>query len=145
MENNNQTINQKKLMEPTIAFVGMTHLGLISAVAASEKGFQVLCLDPDQNLIDRLNDAVPFISEPHLIELMHKNRERLIFSYDFNMLYKCAVIYVAPDVYTNDQGQSDLSNLNNLLNTVLISSARDNVIVVLSQVPPGFTRSKLYD
>lgn len=131
------------LTEPTVAFVGMTHLGLISAVAASEKGFQVVCLDPDQNLIDSLKNTVPFISEPQLIELMHKNRERLIFTSDFKMLHKSAVIYVAPDVSTNDQGQSDLSNLNNLLNTVLISSARDNVIVVLSQVPPGFTRSKL--
>jgi UDPglucose 6-dehydrogenase len=130
-------------MKSTIAFVGMTHLGLISAVAASEKGFQVTCFDPDPDLIVRLKNLDPFISEPQLIELMHKNRERLTFTSDFKMLHKSAVIYVAPDVSTNDQGQSDLGNLNNLLNTVLISSARDNVIVVLSQVPPGFTRSKL--
>ena len=39
-------------MNESIAFVGMTHLGLISAVAAAEKGFQVICFDPKINLID---------------------------------------------------------------------------------------------
>jgi UDPglucose 6-dehydrogenase len=135
----------KNLMKPKIAFVGMTHLGLISAVAASEKGFDVLCFDPDLNLIDRLKKTNPLVSEPQLVELMHKNQNRLMFTSDSNMLRAYDVIYVAPDVTTDDQGQSDLSDLNNLLNTVFSNSSEENLIVILSQVPPGFSRSKVID
>ena len=70
------------MTKPKIAFAGMTHLGLISAVAASEKGFQVLCFDPDVHLIGSLKKSEPPISEPQLIELMTKNHEHLSFSSD---------------------------------------------------------------
>jgi UDPglucose 6-dehydrogenase len=118
-------------------------LGLTSAVAAAEKGFQVSCFDPDNNLINKLKKTQPIISEPQLIELMIKNKNRISFSSDPKTLRKCDLIYVAPDVSTDDKGQSDLSVINNLLSIVFDNSTKENVIVVLSQVPPGFTRSKL--
>jgi len=52
------------------------------------------------------------------------------------------VVYVAPDVATDDNGQSDLTTIDFLLETVLSATRNDAVIVVLSQVPPGFTRAK---
>ena len=33
-----------------IGFVGMTHLGLNSAVAGAERGFDMVCYDPDAAL-----------------------------------------------------------------------------------------------
>ena len=131
------------MTKPKIAFAGMTHLGLISAVAASEKGFQVLCFDPDVNLINSLKKSEPSISEPQLIELMIKNHEHICFSSDPKTLQNFPVIYVAPDVSTDDQGQSNLRVINELLNIVFGNTTISNVIVVLSQVPPGFTRTKL--
>jgi len=132
-------------MQPTIAFVGMTHLGLVSAVAAAEKGFEVICFDPDVGLIDALKKSESVISEPQLIELLAKNQERLCFSSDPKIIQNCVLIYVAPDVSTNDQGQSDLSAINQLLSIVFDNTTKKNVIVVLSQVPPGFTRGKRQD
>lgn len=133
------------MTRPKIAFVGMTHLGLISAVAASEKGFQVFCFDPDINLIESLKKSEPPVSEPQLIELMAKNYKLLQFSCDPKTLKNCPVIYVAPDVSTDDQGQSDLGAINKLLNIVFENTTKKNVIVILSQVPPGFTRTWLQD
>lgn len=127
-------------MKHAIAFVGMTHLGINSAIAAAEKGFQVLCFDPNEVLINALKNTEPFISEPQLVELMIKNKERIYFSSDPKEIQNCELIYVAPDVSTNDQGQSDLSVINQLLNIVFEHTSKKNVIVVLSQVPPGFTR-----
>ena len=129
-------------MNPSIAFVGMTHLGLISGVAASERGFQVVCFDSDVNLIDALEKGEPHISEPHLIELMGKNHERLRFTSDAKLIRNCDVIYVAPDISTNDKGDSDLTTIDQLLEIVFQHADKENVIVILSQVPPGFTRSK---
>jgi UDPglucose 6-dehydrogenase len=129
-------------MKPAIAFVGMTHLGLISGVAASEKGFQVICFDPDVDLINALEKGESHISEPKLIELMFKNRKRLCFTSDVRLIQNCDVIYVSPDISTNDKGDSDLKTIDQLLEIVFQNVDKKNVVVILSQVPPGFTRSK---
>ena len=39
---------------PVVGFAGMTHLGLVSGVSASEKGFNVVCFDPDTKRIEPL-------------------------------------------------------------------------------------------
>jgi len=127
---------------PIVGFAGMTHLGLVSGVSPSEKGFSLVCFDPNTDLIAALNKGVLPVSEPQLNELVAKNASRLRFTSESIDLKSCDVIYVAPDVATDDQGQSDLHAINSLLDVVFDSARDDAVIVVLSQVPPGYTRSK---
>lgn len=127
---------------PIIGFVGMTHLGLVSGVSASEKGFSLVCFDPNADRIAALSKGVLPVSEPQLDELVAKNANRLRFTSESADLKSCDVIYVAPDVATDDQGQSDLKTINSLLDVVFDAARADAVIVVLSQVPPGYTRGK---
>jgi UDPglucose 6-dehydrogenase len=117
-------------------------LGLVSGVSASEKGFSILCFDPNTDRIAALNKGVLPISEPQLDDLVAKNSSRLRFTSESAELQSCDVIYVAPDVATDEQGQSDLQTINNLLDVVFKAARSDAVIVVLSQVPPGYTSSK---
>lgn len=130
------------MKQPVIGFAGMTHLGLVSGVSASEKGFSLVCFDPDAARIAALRKGMLPVSEPQLDELVKKNAARLQFTADPADLKACDVIYVAPDVATDDRGQSDLGTINALLDTVFAATRTDAVIVVLSQVPPGFTRRK---
>lgn len=131
------------MSKPVIGFVGMTHLGLNSCIAAAEKGFELIGFDPSAQLISAINSGTFPVSEPQLVELAIKNKSRLSFTSNSNELKKCDVVYVAPDVSTNDQGESDLTMINALLDLAIQSTRPDCVIVVLSQVPPGFTRGKL--
>jgi UDPglucose 6-dehydrogenase len=49
--------------QPTIGFVGLTHLGLNSALAAASKGFNVVGWDPSEELIQNLESgAIPTVS-----------------------------------------------------------------------------------
>ena len=127
---------------PVIGFAGMTHLGLVSGVSASEKGFSVVCFDPNADLIAALGRGVLPVSEPNIDDLVAKNGSRLRFTSESADLKSCDVIYVAPDVVTDDRGQSDLQTINSLLDVVFDAARPDAVIIVLSQVPPGYTRSK---
>jgi UDPglucose 6-dehydrogenase len=126
--------------KPVIGFAGMTHLGLISGVCAAEKGFRVTCFDPDFALISSLDRGEPPVSEPRLSELLRRNKRRLQFTTDATSLSACAVVYVAPDVPTDDAGVSDLAPVHAMLETVFAAARNGAAIVVLSQVPPGFTR-----
>jgi len=119
---------------PVLGFAGLTHLGLVSAVCAAEKGFEVIGFDASGN-------TQP-VSEPDLDRLRTKNAKRLRLTARTQDLSACDVIYVAPDVPTDDAGRSDLAPIDALLEQVFAAARPDAVIVVLSQVPPGFTRRK---
>lgn len=125
---------------PVVGFVGMTHLGLVSGICAASKGFHVRCIDPDPARIERLQSGVLPVSEPGLDELLRDNAPRLEFSTDVGRLQGCDIVYVAPDVATDDDGGSDLSAVDDLLGRALACSAPETIVVVLSQVPPGYTR-----
>jgi UDPglucose 6-dehydrogenase len=129
--------------KPRIAYVGMTHLGLCSAVAAASKGFSTLGVDLDPALVARIEAGMLPVVEPELDDLLGRNRGQITFVSDPARLKGCDVIYVAPDVPTDDQGGSDLTTLDALLKLALDNAGPDSVVVVLSQVPPGYTRARL--
>ncbi len=127
---------------PRIAYAGMTHLGLCSGVAAAELGFDVLLFDPDAERIAALErDELP-VSEPDLEELFARNQARLRYSAKPQDLEACALVYVAADVPTDDAGRSDLEGIDRLLELVDAHATSATPRVVLSQVPPGFTRAR---
>ena len=127
---------------PTVGFAGMTHLGLISSVAGAERGFDMVCFDPDPALIERIAEGSLPVVEPDLEALIARNKPRLAFTADPRALRGCDVVYVAPDVATDEEGRSDLVIIERLLAMAFDNTRADTVVVVLSQVPPGFTRSR---
>src|SRR5712691_5820130 len=120
----------------------MTHLGLVSAIAGAECGFRMVCFDCDAALVSRLERAELPVVEPDLPRLLEKNRGRISFTARAEDLRACQVVYVAPDVPTDDTGSSDLGPVDTLIATVSPHLGKDAVLVVLSQVPPGFTRAR---
>jgi UDPglucose 6-dehydrogenase len=130
------------MTKPVLGFAGMTHLGLVSGICAADKGFKVICFDPDPALTASLASGELPVSEPGLPELLAKNKERLTFTPDSAALSTCDVVYVAPDVPTDDQGRSDLRTVNAMLDSAFGTTRKDAAVVVLSQVPPGYTRGK---
>jgi UDPglucose 6-dehydrogenase len=127
--------------QPVIGFAGMTHLGLVSAAAAAERGFTVVGFDPDPARIDALRRGALPVVEPDLPELLRKNEGRLSFTGTGDDLSGCDVVYVAADVPTDDSGLSDLDPIRALVDIVDGALKPDATLLVLSQVPPGFTRS----
>ena len=125
-----------------VAYAGMTHLGLNSAVAAADRGFEVIGYDPDVQRIAALGRGELPVVEPDLTDLLAKNAARIRFTADAGALAGCDLVYVAPDVATDDTGRSDLSQLDALLDSVEAVRRPDAVLVILSQVPPGYTRAR---
>jgi UDPglucose 6-dehydrogenase len=124
-----------------VGYAGMTHLGLVSAAAAAGRGFDVTAYDPDQALVARLERGEWPVVEPDLPELIASSRPRLTFTADSMALARCNVVYVAVDVPTDAEGRSDLDPIHAMVDRVAAALAPQSVLVVLSQVPPGFTRT----
>ena len=129
------------MSKPVIGFVGMTHLGINSAAAAAGQGAEAVCFDTDATVIAQLKSGKLSIVEPGLPELLEQNNSRITYTAEAGDLKRCGVVYISADVPTDDQGQSDFSGILALIDTVAAGLGRDAILVILCQVPPGFTRS----
>ena len=125
-----------------IGYAGMTHLGLNSAVAAADRGFEVIGYDPDAQRVAALGRGELPVVEPELPQMLAKNAARIRFTADAGALAACELVYVAPDVPTDDHGRSDLAGIDALVGQVDAALPAAAVLVILSQVPPGYTRAR---
>jgi len=123
-----------------IGCVGMTHLGLVHAVAFAEKGFNLICYDDNKTLIAQLQKHHLPVNEPQLTDLVSQCSERLQFTDDLTQLTRCDLVFIACDVPTDDQGTSNLNVIDQLIDKVSPQLSDAATLVVLSQVPPGYTR-----
>jgi len=125
-----------------IGFLGHSHLAVVSAVAAAEKtrdwGTEVLCLDWQAS---GCRDPVARLEEPDLPSYAARQGSRLRWSQSLAELPSCELVFLAWDVPTNEAGLSDLSGIRAALDEVLPRMAKQASLIVMSQVPPGFTRS----
>ena len=128
-------------MTNTVGFAGMTHLGLVSATGTCSKGFRTVCFDADDALIGELGQGKLPVLEPGLDDMLAENSDRQTFTCDPVELGSCDVVYVAPDVPTDDEGRSALDGISALIDTIIPHIRPSAVLVILCQVPPGFTRA----
>lgn len=119
----------------------MTHLGQNSAAAAAAHGHLVVCFDPDPDIVRRLEAGERLVTEPGLDELVADHRSSLTYTSRVADLGRCDVVVLSTDVPTNDRGESDLVPIRSLIEQVSRSLAEHALLVILCQVPPGFTRA----
>ena len=125
----------------TIGFAGLYHLGIVSSVATASKGFDVVAYDPDPSRCADLEAGRLPIVEHGLQELLASHRARLRFTHEPADLRACELMICSSDVPTSTEHRSDLSVILQLMETIVTVASSGSTLVVLSQVPPGFTRA----
>lgn len=123
-----------------VGFVGLTHLGLISGAAALCKKNKVIFFDPDTHLIEALEKGDYPIKEPGFAEAIKENKKNAFFTSNKEDISTCDIVYVSPDIPTDDKGRSDLSGILKLIEDTAVCWPKKGSTVILSQVHPGFTR-----
>lgn len=126
---------------PVIGFAGLTHLGIVYGAASAAKGFRVIGYHDDDYLIAALERLELPVSEPGLSELMARFHGKMTFSAHASCLGECDIVYIAIDVPTDDDGKSDLKPIQKIIDQTLKVVKEDALLVILCQVPPGFTRT----
>ena len=129
------------MKKPVVAYVGLTHLGLVYAASAAEKGFRTIAFDPDAALVASIAAGKLPVNEPGLAEIYRRKRRQFTFSSDAGAISLADIVYISADVPTNDAGESDLARTRALIATAASQLRRNAVLVVLCQVPPAFTRN----
>lgn len=127
-----------------ITFVGSTHLSLVYGISSAVKGHKVNFFYPDQKIIKNFKSKKFPIKEPNLNFYYKKLKSKIFFSSAISSISNSDIICVAPDIKTDDNSISNLNEINNLINQILKLIKKEQILLIMSQVPPGFTR-KIYE
>ena len=121
-----------------ITVVGIGYVGLVTAICFAEIGYDVICLDVNEDKINRLKQGECVIYEPGLQELLIKNKDRLLFTTDSSIAYKDRnFIFIGVGTPEKEDGSCDLSYVYNVSDNIAKYVNNDCFIVIKSTVPVG--------
>lgn len=121
-------------------FAGLSHLGIVASLAWASFGGAVVAYDASAERVAALVSGTLPVHEPGLADLHAKTRSHVKWVSDAARLQECPLVIVSLDVPTADDNTSDLTSVLALIDAIVPFLCQDVVLVVMSQVPPGFTR-----
>lgn len=123
-----------------IAVVGTGYVGLVTGTCFAETGNDVICVDIDENKVNRMKNGEVPIYEPHLDVLFERNikQGRLKFTTHLEEAIKSAkIIFLALPTPPGEDGSADLSYILGVAGQLGKIMTEYKVIVDKSTVPVG--------
>ncbi len=121
-----------------ISIIGTGYVGLVTGACFAELGHDVICIDNDISKIQALKKLqVPFY-EPGLEEMVrcHVRKGRLSFSGQIaHGVRKSDVVFIAIGTPPKENGEADLTGIENVVRTIAKSMRSYRLIVEKSTVP----------
>src|SRR3989338_7296222 len=121
-----------------IAIVGSGYVGLVTGVCPAEIGHKVICVDIDQEKINRLKQGKVPIYEPGLEELLKKNlkNKRLSFTTSIKEATRqSTAIFIAVGTPSKKNGDADLTYVENVARQIAVNMDDYKLIIEKSTVP----------
>jgi len=123
-----------------IAVVGTGYVGLVAGACLPDTGFDVYCVDIDENKIERLRRAEIPIYEPGLEELVRRGVESgsLQFTTDIKQAVENSeVIFIAVGTPPDEDGSADLKHVLDVATSIGDYMKGEKVVITKSTVPVG--------
>ena len=126
-----------------ISVVGTGYVGLVSGTCFAETGINVVCVDIDQQKINKLNNGKIPIYEPGLEDIYMRNVEkgRLTFSTSIEESLKDAdAVFIAVGTPPDEDGSADLKYVTGVAREIGRFMDHYLVVVTKSTVPVGTSK-----
>lgn len=130
-----------------IAVIGSGYVGLVTGTCFAETGNNVICVDIDKAKVEKMQNGIVPIYEPHLDVIFERNikQGRLTFTTDLKAAVDFAeIIFLALPTPPGEDGSADLSYILGVAEELGRIITDYKVIVDKSTVPVG-TAQKVHD
>ena len=121
-----------------VSVIGTGYVGLVTGACLAEIGHRVVCMDDDAGKIETLCQGRIPIYEPHLLDLVARNRAggRLHFTSDVTeAVREAAVIFICVNTPPRPDGEADLCYVELAVRRIAEHATRDTIITEKSTVP----------
>lgn len=121
-----------------ITIIGTGYVGLVTGACLADLGNTVYCIDRDKKKINSLKNGKITIYEPGLEEMVKKNTKerRMFFSTSINSaIKKSDLIFICVGTPPKENGEADLTDIENVARTIAKSMNSYKLIVEKSTVP----------
>jgi len=123
-----------------LSMVGTGYVGLVTGTCFAEMGNNVICVDIDENKIEKLKQGIIPIYEPGLETMVKENYKRgtLEFTTDIKeALEKTDIIFIAVGTPQGEDGSADLQYVLKVAEDIGKYMTHEMVVVDKSTVPVG--------
>ena len=121
-----------------ISVIGLGYVGLSTMISLLKKGYEVNGVDISLKKIDLLKNNLSPIPEPGVEEIFRYNCE---YSNDYSLIKGSDIIFVCVDTPTDENYVSNLTNLNDAVDSTCKHLKHSAIIVIKSTIPVGTTRN----
>lgn len=132
-------------MKTKTAFIGLSHLGLVTSISWASVAPPVLGIDKDREIIKSLKNGKLIIKEggtllhePGLDELFKKVKGKYYPTTNFSEIKNVDLVFFTLDTPKDSGSQKPL---NDLIDSAIPHFKNEATIIIMSQVPIGFCRT----
>ena len=126
-----------------VCVLGLWHLGSVTSACLASVGHDVTGLDSNSSIVEKLQTAVPPVSEPGLDDLIREgiNADRLRFTTNAKIAISSAeILWVTYDTPVDENDQADVEFVFEEVLKLLSFLSIDTTVLVSSQLPVGSIR-----
>lgn len=123
-----------------IAMVGTGYVGLVTGTCFAEMGNDVICVDVNQDKVDKLRQGIIPIYEPGLAELVQANQKRNTLSFTTEIreaLQEASICFIAVGTPMGEDGSADLNYVMSVAGDIGRYMVHPMIVVNKSTVPVG--------
>jgi UDPglucose 6-dehydrogenase len=127
-----------------ISVIGTGYVGLVTGACFAQLGHRVICVDIDQEKVEKINQGIAPIYEEGLDELLRTNQERITATTDYTTaIPQSDITFLCVGTPSLKNGAIDLrfiTKSTQQIATILKTINRWHLLVVKSTVLPGTTQ-----
>jgi UDP-N-acetyl-D-mannosaminuronic acid dehydrogenase len=126
-----------------VAVIGFGYVGTVLGVFLAEKGLNVLGVDADQGVVDRVSSGKPHFKEPAVTDLLTQfvASGRLRVTSSFNSVGEAEVVLITVGTPVGGNYSADLTALKSCVSSLVGFLRKGQLVILKSTIPPGTTRN----